>query len=279
MHSSLPLSFHSFLSKAFRLVARTSRGAFSPQSRLHSLDKQLPHPLEQDNQLPRLIDALEHPVDLLALELRAAVAHVVVARGGRELEPGLAVPVAVVEVRVDELEAVGLARALDLQAQVRDPEVELGHVEAGLALDARRVRPLRRQPPLDLPLRLRDLLRERVPRRHVPVPLLAQLRDRRLHLALLRRLPRDRLLVRVRLVLQDLHVLLLHALVLCMCETNDRISIFGPSARPSTCFFQPSIVLQYVRCLFFFLFAYLVVQRHSCGTGCAPPKPAFCLAR
>ena len=39
------------------------------------------------------------------------MADVVVAGVGAELEPGLAVPVAVVEVRVDELDAVGAAGA------------------------------------------------------------------------------------------------------------------------------------------------------------------------
>ena len=75
---------------------------------------------------------------------------IVVLRGGGELEPGLALPVLLVDVRVNELEPVRLARALDLQAQVRDPEVELGNVEARLRLDVRRVGPLCRQFRVDL---------------------------------------------------------------------------------------------------------------------------------
>lgn len=78
--------------------------------RLHGLNKQLPHALQQHRQIPRLINPLEHTIDLLALELRPAVADVVVARRSTELEPGLAVPVLLVDMCIYEAQAIRLPR-------------------------------------------------------------------------------------------------------------------------------------------------------------------------
>lgn len=184
-------------------------------SSLHSLDEQLPHPLEQARQLPRLVHPLQHALDLLPLQLRPAVPDIVVPRRSAELEPRLALPVALVNVRVHELEPVVVARALDAQAQVRHPEVQLGHVEPRLRLQPLHVRPLRREPRVDVRLRVGDLAPELVAVLQLLVALGRERGDRRAHLARLGLLLGDRLLVGVGFELEDFDVLLLHALVLC----------------------------------------------------------------
>ena len=191
------------------------RQGINLQSRLHGLDKQLAHALEQHSQLARLVDALQHALDLIALELGPAVLDVVVAPAHDELKPSLALPTLLIDVRVDELEPVFLASALDAQAQVRHPEIQLGHVEARLRLELRCVRALRCHARVDLALRRRDLRLECIPCRRLLIALRRQGRDGGLHLARLGRLLGYCLLVRVGLELQDLNVLFLHALVLC----------------------------------------------------------------
>lgn len=159
---------------------------------------------------------------------------IVVPARRRELEPRLPVPVLAVDVAVDELEPVVLARALYPQAEVLLPKLELGNVESRLRVQLRGVRALRRDLRVDLLLRLLDLLLQRVSCGQVLVALLRQLGDGGLHLARLGLFLLDGLLVCARLVLENLNVLLLHALVLCDTVSQHRLGIdtAGMLARP-----------------------------------------------